>query len=411
MGVQRCPGTRDLSPEDMMRFHIIEQAFRESCLGWGYEEVKTPVLEYLHLFTSAGTLTPAMLSRVYSFLDWDGWSGERVVLRPDVTIPVARFYIESLATRPRARLFYVANVFTFEAAGEKTRERWQCGAELIGAGSYLADVELITLALEVLSKLGIGGVELRLSHAGFIKGLLGKLDLSTEEQMKVFDQILEGDTGAFAQVRAIKPEMARVLASWRDLKGGSAGFVRNLRSLLGEDFPDLAPHLDDFVNITDLLERLGYHYRVDMASVRGFEYYTGVICQLFSGEERIGGGGRYDDLIPAMGGKDTPASGFALYLDCLMGLIKLPAAVEEAAGKVAVRVESDEPGILKEGFAVARCLRDTGYIAVLSWDDKAADDYRWRLDVRSGRPRFVLHDRAKRGKSEAQTITEVLALL
>ena len=96
MRVQRCKGTRDLSPEEMTRFRLIEAVFRDSCLKWGYEEVRTPTLEYLYLFTSIGTLTPSLLSKVYSFLDWDGWSGERVVLRPDVTIPVARLYIESM---------------------------------------------------------------------------------------------------------------------------------------------------------------------------------------------------------------------------------------------------------------------------------------------------------------------------
>src|SRR3990172_12890265 len=131
MKVQRCKGTKDLTPAEMRRFRHIEGVFRDVCLKSGYEEVKTPSLEYLHLFTSAGTLTPGMLSKVYSFLDWDGWSGERVVLRPDATIPVARYYTENLHGRP-ARLFYSANVFTFEEEMEKTREHWQCGAELIG---------------------------------------------------------------------------------------------------------------------------------------------------------------------------------------------------------------------------------------------------------------------------------------
>src|SRR3990170_5824706 len=86
----RCRGMRDLLPAEMRRFRLVETAFREVCLGWGYEEVRTPVIEHLHLFTTVGTLSPRMLGRVYSFLDWDGWSGERVVLRPDSTIPTAR---------------------------------------------------------------------------------------------------------------------------------------------------------------------------------------------------------------------------------------------------------------------------------------------------------------------------------
>ena len=123
MRVQRCKGTRDLSPEEMARFRLIEGEFRDCCLKRGYEEIRTPTLEYLHLFTSTGTLTPSRLNKVYSFLDWDGWSGERVVLRPDGTIPVARLYIDSMEERELAKLFYVANVFVFEETGKETRER------------------------------------------------------------------------------------------------------------------------------------------------------------------------------------------------------------------------------------------------------------------------------------------------
>ncbi len=168
---------RDLFPEDMAKFRLISELFRDACLKWGYEEVRTPTLEYLHLFTSAGTLTPGMLGKVYSFLDWDGWSGERVVLRPDATIPVARLYSESMADIELAKLFYIVNTFIFEAEGKKNRERWQLGAELIGMGSPMADVELISLSMEILKRLGFDKVGLKLSHAGLTRGILQKLGL------------------------------------------------------------------------------------------------------------------------------------------------------------------------------------------------------------------------------------------
>ena len=143
---QKCKGMQDLLPDDMLRFRRIEDAFRNCCLKWGYREVRTPTLEYLHLFTSAGTLTPSMLGRVYSFLDWDGWSGERVVLKPDGTIPVARLYIDNLSEHETARLFYITNIFAFEGTGKENRERWQCGSELIGGTEFAADVEIALLA-------------------------------------------------------------------------------------------------------------------------------------------------------------------------------------------------------------------------------------------------------------------------
>ncbi|MCK4369021.1 MAG: histidine--tRNA ligase family protein, partial [Dehalococcoidales bacterium] len=311
MRIQRCKGTRDLSPEEMAGFRLIEGAFRDCCLKWGYKEVRTPTLEYLHLFTSTGTLTPGMLSKVYSFLDWDGWSGERVVLRPDGTIPVARLYIDSMEGEELAKLFYIANVFIFEATGKKTRERWQCGAELIGAGSPSADAELVMLALEVLRRLKLEGIELRLSHAGLIKALLAKLGLSAEEQIRMFDRILDGDTEALAKVKIERPELGRTLYSLLELKGKSAEFAKKLKALFAQDLPEFKPYIDDCTNIAELLEALGCDYQIDIASGRGFEYYTGVIFQFFKDEEKIGGGGRYDALIPLMGGEDTPASGFA----------------------------------------------------------------------------------------------------
>jgi len=408
MRVQRCKGTRDLSPEQMTRFRLIEGVFRDCCLKWGYEEVRTPTLEYLHLFTSTGTLTPGRLNKVYSFLDWDGWSGERVVLRPDGTIPVARLYIDSMEEKKLAKLFYVANVFAFEETGRETRERWQCGTELIGVGSSVADAGLIVLALEVLKKLGLNGIGLRLSHAGLIRALLAKLGLSHGEQARLFDQILDGDVEAMARVNLGEPEQRRALTSLLDLKGESSGFLKNLKALFTRSSPELESPLDDFINIVDLLEALSCDCQIDLASGRGFEYYTGVMFQLFMGEENIGGGGRYDALIPLMGGKDIPASGFALYLDRLMSLVKPETLAKPLAQRVLIRVESDA---VKEGFSMASCLREAGYVAEFHLGGQEPADIRWTLDVQSKAPLFVLTDQVKHKKFEAQTVTEALAIL
>jgi len=408
MRIQRCKGTRDLSPEGMAGFRLIEGAFRDCCLKWGYKEVRTPTLEYLHLFTSTGTLTPGMLGKVYSFLDWDGWSGERVVLRPDGTIPVARLYIDSMEGEELAKLFYVTNVFIFEETGKKTRERWQCGAELIGAGSPLADVELVMLALEVLKRLRLEGIELRLSHAGLIRALLAKLELSPEEQTRLFDRFLDGDIEALAKVKLERPELARTLPPLLDLKGKSSGFLKNLKALFTQDLPEFKPYIDDFINIAELLEALGCDYQIDIASGRGFEYYTGVIFQLFKDEEKIGGGGRYDALIPLMGGKDTPASGFALYLDRLMNLVKPEALAKPSGQRILIKAE---PEAVKEGFSTADCLREAGYRAEFYLGAQKQADFNWTLDVQSKAPRFILTDQVNHRRFEAQTTAEVLATL
>ena len=411
MRVQRCKGTRDISPEEMARFRFIEGVFRERCLKSGYREIRTPTLEYLHLFTSTGTLTPGTLGKVYSFLDWDGWSGERVVLRPDATIPVARSYIETMQDQKLAKLFYVANKFIFEETGKENRERWDCGAELIGAGSTIADVELITLALGILNKLGLARVELRLSHAGLIRALLAEFGLTPQEQADVFDQIMDGDRTAFTRLKVKSPELRDTLSPLLDLKGQSAGFLRNMKALFRRDLPEFEPALDNFIDIVDLMETLGYNYQIDIASGRGFEYYTGVIFQLYSGNTRVVGGGRYDALIPLMGGQEVPASGFALYVDRLIGLLKHEALDEYASERVIIRTGDTTPETVREGFRIAARLRNAGYAVEMDLGGPPTADLRWKLEVRTGTPLYAITDTVSRKESKAQTSEEVLGLL
>lgn len=407
MKIQRCKGTRDLSPAEMSRFRRIEAVFRDYCLGWGYEEVRTPTLEYLHLFTSTGTLTPGMLGRVYSFLDWDGWSGERVVLRPDGTIPVARFYIDARG-KGQAKLFYVTNVFIFEETGKESRERWQCGAELIGAGSNIADVELITMSLEVLSRLGLTGVEVKLSHAGLIRAVLIKLGLSPREQERVFDHILDGDTKALAGIKPMGREPGGGLMKLLKLKGKSSGLLKNLKATTVTDVPELEPALGDFTSVVEMVEGLGYDCQIDVASGRGFEYYTGIIFQLFIGGKKVGGGGRYDGLIPVLGGPEMAASGFALYVDRLMNLIT-PGNVAGTEGqRIQVRAQ---PPVVKEGFEVARALREAGHVTELDLGAGEPAGLRWRLEVQDKAPMFVLTDLVRSARLEAWTAGEVLDIL
>ena len=411
MRVQKCKGTRDLSPQEMAVFRFIEGAFRECCLKWGYQEVRTPTIEYLHLFTSTGTLTPSMLGKVYSFLDWDGWSGERVVLRPDGTIPVARLYIDEMSEKALAKLFYITSVFIFEETGKETRERWQCGAELIGAGSTAADVELIILSLETLQSLGLTGVEIRLSHAGLIRALLARLGVSPEEQVKLFDQILDGDTAALAKMKRGKAEPGHALSLLLDQKGKSAGFLKNLGTLFSHKTPELERSLQDLINIVELLDALGYQYTIDISSGRGFEYYTGLIFQLFTRKEKIGGGGRYDALIPLMGGADTPASGFALYLDHLMNQVKPAATTMTAKPGILISTEPDRPETLKEGFAMANHLHRDGYLAEVNLGNQEPSNFNWLLNIQSRQPRIILTDQVKNQKFEAKDTNEVLTLL
>jgi histidyl-tRNA synthetase len=401
MKVEKCTGMRDILPADVARYRRIEEVFRDSCRKWGYEEVRTPTLEYLHLFTAAGLLTPGMLGKVYSFLDWDGWSGERVVLRPEATIPVARLFSENLAEKELAKLFYIVNTFIYEEPG-RNREKWQAGAELIGMRSPLADVELIVLAIEVLRRLGIAKVDLKLSHAGLTRGILQKLDTAPEQQDRIFDRLLDGDATVLNQIQVEKPALAPLLA----LQGKTAGFIKNLAATLAMDLPEFKAQTDDFIFIAGTLKALGYDFSIDIASVRGFEYYTGMIFQLFVDGERVGGGGRYDALIPAMGKPQTPASGFALYSDLLAPRLRLE--TEKLAATILVQMDEKS---YAQGFAAAGELRARGLVVKLHLGGQGPTGIAWKLAVNECPPEFVLTEAVTGQQWELRSIQAVLAKL
>ena len=375
-------------------------------MSWGYQEVRTPTLEYLHLFTAMGTLSPSMLSRVYSFLDWDGWSGERVVLRPDGTIPIARLYIDNLARQELVKLFYVTNVFAFEETGRENRERRQCGVEFLGCAEPAADMEIILLATEILHKLGIDRIELRLSHAGLVKALLRELKLSPAEETKVLGQILEGDWQILAEVGSTSSELGELLPQLLGLKGKSSGFLKNLEVLFGQTSADFKSELNKFMDVISLLDSLDCNYQIDIMSMQGFEYYTGVCFQISTDGKRIAGGGRYDDLIPLMGGGNVSACGFALYADPLMSLV--PSEVGKVAERgVLVKGETAAPEIVKTCFDLAQPLRNMGCVVDLDFVGRGVAGWRWTIMVRGARL-FEVIDQVQNRRKEVASIVEVL---
>ncbi len=405
---QRCKGARDLLPKDTERFRYIEDAFRSSCINWGYREVRTPTLEYLHLFTAAGTLTPSMLNKVYSFLDWDGWSGERVVLRPDGTIPVARLYIENLSKQEIAKLFYVTNVFAFEQTGKENRERWQCGVELLGDPKPTSDAEIIILAVEIMRNLYIEDVEIQLSHAGVLKALLKEMKLDPDKEAKLLNELRDGNWKVLAKIKAANSNTNRLLSLLLGLRGKSSGFLENLQALPGTS-PELKEELDNFAEITSILDVLGCKYQIDITSTRGFEYYTGLCFQFLVNNQRIGGGGRYDDLIPLIGGTRTPACGFALYTDPIMNLVKSKTGQNIDHG-VLVRGVKATPKIIKSCFSLAQSLRSIGYIAELKFGGHQAN-WRWMVTVQQKSPRFIVTDQLQKQRKEAASIAKVVDII
>ena len=312
-------GMRDLGPQEMARFRRVERIFLDVTARHGYSEIRTPTLEPLHLFTATGALSPQLLDRVYSFLDWDGWSGERVVLRPDATVPAARWFEQHRGAQTPARLCYVQQVFRF-AAGEADRELWQCGVELFGLPAPEADAELLLLARELLSELGLDDLRCEVAHAGLLRAVLAAAGLDTGEQLAAYDRLLDGDETVTAELAARHPQGASALRLLFEVDGAAAGYLRNLRTALLPAVPEAATPIGELEAAASTLDEAALPYAFRPATARNFEYYSGVTFVLSAAGEHCIAGGRYDGLVGALGGSNAPASGFGADLMRLAAL-------------------------------------------------------------------------------------------
>jgi histidyl-tRNA synthetase len=346
---------RDWLPDEMARFRRIEQAFRDVCLGWGYEEVRTPTIEHLHLFTSAGTLSPQMLGRVYSFLDWDGWTGERVVLRPDSTIPVARLYAERETPGAVRKLFYVQNVLRF-AQGDESREDWQCGVELIGDTQPMGDIELVLIAGEVLQRLGLNP-SVKLSAPGILRAVLAAAGYSLPEKLALYDRILDGELSVLDEVAGRISGAGAPVRALLSMEGDGVAYLDNLLSALGPAVPGIERPIAEIRAVSETLAEVGLGHNIAPLLVRNFEYYTGPVFHFYIDGVKAGGGGRYDALLGLVGGADVPASGFALEMDVVGSAIGDSAAKGTA---VLIRPEAGDRAAVAAAFSLAGELRSVG---------------------------------------------------
>ena len=313
----RSPGMRDLGPDAMRRFRDVEARFLEVTARAGYVEIRTPTVEPLHLFTGAGTLSPQMLDRVYSFLDWDGWSGERVVLRPDSTLPAVRWH-EERASGQTSRLCYVQPVYRFVPGGGQ-REQWQCGAELFGLEAPAGDAELLRLALDLLGTLGVQDIRFDLSHTALVRAALEATGLDAAAQLATLDRLLDGDDGAIREVIWARPEQAGALRVLFEIDGHDAGYLANVRAALSS-VPGADAAITELDAAARALEAAGCAFRVSASAVRNFEYYTGLTFRALAGDTECLRGGRYDGLAETIGGRPVAASGFGADIEVLMAL-------------------------------------------------------------------------------------------
>jgi histidyl-tRNA synthetase len=347
-------GTFDVLPAAARTRRRIEDAAAAIFARAGYEPIATPSFEDTELFErGVGHSTDIVRKEMFTFEDKGGRS---LTLRPEGTAPICRAYLEHGMQRlaQPVKLSYVGPFFRHERpqAG-RYRQFHQLGAEAIGTDSPLADAELIGLLAELLAGLGVPGVGLRL-------GSLGSLDArqSYLEELKAHLRAHEG--GLSKEVRErIDANPLRAFDS--DEEGTAAVMAaapKLVERLEGED-------ADHFAEVRALLDAAGIQYEIDPTLVRGLDYYTRTIfsfvCDRLGAQSEIGGGGRYDGLVEQLGGKPTPAVGWAAGIERIV----LALDEEEAGAGRDVFVAVAEDGDARRAMLVAAELRKAGLSAEL----------------------------------------------
>ena len=388
---ERSRGMRDLLPAEMRAFRRVEDAFRAATSRWGYEEIRTPTIETYSLFTAAGALTPQMLSRVYSFLDWDGWSGERVVLRPDSTIPVARAATEGGLQLP-ARVSYVQNVFRFSESED--REEWQCGVEYLGAPPSLGDLEVAAVGCETLESLGLKPV-VRIGHVGVSRAAVHAMYSDDDERRALLEQVTTHGLSALAEDAGRAPGLSAFVAAALQ-PAHSPVLIQNLKSLAASVLPVAVGALEETAGVAQALTESGRAVVIDFAMPRDFEYYTGVVFEFHAEGGSWGRGGRY---TPS--GIEAPATacGVGLSLDRLARHVEPSTRRRTSVAVIPVR-----PADLSGAVAVARALHRSGIAAALA-DGNSAH----ALTVRVEGERLITQ--TPDGEQQMRTLDDLVGLL
>ena len=285
--------------------------------GWNYEEVITPSVDYYDLFEQG--MGPREAQRGFRFTDNDG---RLLALRPDVTSSVARMAATLLAERPRPlRFCYAAPVFRqqTQSHAEWRRENTQLGCELIGVGGTRADLEVLRLAAEILSRLKLqSGYCITINNVEIFNGVAVDLNLedaAREQLRRLIDTREAAELQRFLRERTSNE--ARAFSQPTRLTGKREVIV-NARELITNSRSVAA--LDSLEQLWNEIESLGLQdsFEIDLGDVSSLDYYTGLSLKIFvhGAGTSVGRGGRYDGLIGSFGHAE-PAVGFVLNLDAL----------------------------------------------------------------------------------------------
>ncbi|MDA9557198.1 histidine--tRNA ligase [Vibrio sp.] len=348
--IQAIRGMNDCLPTQSPLWQKLENTVKSVISAYGYSEVRMPIVESTHLFSRAiGEVTDVVEKEMYTF---DDRNGDSLTLRPEGTAGCVRSGIENgLLYNQEQRLWYMGPMFRHERPQKgRYRQFHQCGVEVFGLNGPDIDAELIMLTARLWKELGIQDhVRLELNSIGSLEARANyrtALIAFLEQHIDILDEDCK---------RRMHTNPLRVL----DTKNPE------VQAILG-DAPCLSDYLDDeskahFSGLCELLDAAGIQYTVNQRLVRGLDYYNRTVFEWITdslgSQGTVCGGGRYDGLVQQLGGKSTPAVGFAMGLERLVLMLET-LELTEVRRNVDVYVVTAGEGTMIEGMKLAEKLRE-----------------------------------------------------
>ncbi|WP_417762133.1 histidine--tRNA ligase [Shewanella sp.] len=348
--IQAIRGMNDILPTQSPVWQKVEAVLRASVASFGYSEIRTPIVESTDLFKrSIGEVTDIVEKEMYTFADRNG---DSLTLRPEGTASTVRAGNEhGLLYNQEQRLWYIGPMFRHERPQKgRYRQFHQFGVEVYGIASAEIDAEVLMLSASLWEKLGLTDhVTLELNTLGDNHERAAYRDalVAFLEQHK--DKLDEDSQ------RRMHSNPLRVLDS-KDAQ---------VQALLS-DAPALADYLQEeskahFARLCELLEAVGIEYKVNPRLVRGLDYYNRTVFEWVTdslgAQGTVLAGGRYDGLVGQLGGKDTPAVGFAMGLERIVLLLETLGLNEDVAATVDVYVTAMGDQCVPAAMKVAQELR------------------------------------------------------
>ena len=362
MEISRPRGTRDFLSKEMKQRKHVENTFRRVFENYGYGEIKTPIFEDLSLFTMKSG--EAIKEEIYHFKD----KGERdLALRPELTAPVARLYLNELQRSPKPiKMYYFGSCFRYERpqAG-RFRQFWQFGCELIGGKSPEAEAEVIAMAAHCLEEIGLTDYEFHIGNLGIIRSLLNDAKIHGEEQGQIMGLVDKGDVEELENLlnnMNISESLKEILLKLIEITGHNE-VVDEVRTII-KKCEGAFKALDDLEDLLNHLETFGFtNYIVNLGIARGLDYYSGMVFEIYvhglGAQKQISGGGTYN-LIEIFGGEPVESTGFAFGFDRVMEALKKQNAEIPVKGHVDVFVAPLSSNMRKDSFKIAQNLRRNG---------------------------------------------------